>query len=226
MNFTLNLTIKDADLRILAASGLRIAIARPVGNGAPNVAWLVFDPFMGNTVEWSEEYGLYASTTDVKQGARILKLSELPPKVADGKSYFFGRDQTPVFDPGDDPCALGSFQVENLMAVGSYPQLTFGLTQKAIINGRAVDASCINATMTPAQMTAVFTPRATVYVWLQNIYPSGAVITDVVSKTTQVEFNGGVTENTLEYDAAQGCFVAAANGKRGKVSIHKPTLVY
>jgi hypothetical protein len=219
MNFRLNLTIKDADLRILTGAGLRITVAKPVGGGKPNVAWLVFDPFMGNTVEWEEEYGLYASITEIKHGARISQISELPPKVTDGKSYLFGLDQIPVFDPGDDSCNVGSFQIENLIAFEKFPQLAFGLTQKALINQNAIGASYINLAMVPAQMNVIFTPLTTVYVWLQNMYSSATVITDIVSKTTAVEFGDGVTEHTLEYDAAQGCFVEA-------VSERKIALVY
>jgi hypothetical protein len=226
MNFTLNLAIKDADLRVLATCGLRVTIAKPVGNGSPNVAWLVFDPFTENTVEWSEEYGLYASTVEIKQGARIYKMSESLSTVTDGKSYLFGRDQTPVFDPGSESCALGSFQIENRMAYDRYQYLTFGLTQEARINENPIGASPINAAIVPTQMSVTFTPRTTVYVWLQNIYSSGTIVTDIVSKTTAVEFGGDVTTNALEYDAAQGCFIAANNGRQDKVSIHKPALVY
>jgi hypothetical protein len=213
MNFKLNLTIEDEDLRILVASGLRITIAKPVGNGTPNVAWLVFDPFMGNTVEWSEEYGLYASITEIEHGAHISRISELPPKGTDGRSYLFGRNQIPVFDQGSDPCVVGAFKIENLMAASSYRRLTFGLTQKAIINGKSIDAAYINAAMVPAQMSVSLTPLTTVYVWLQNIYSSGTVITDIVSKTVQVEFGASVTEQALEYDADQGSFVIASGNK-------------
>jgi hypothetical protein len=84
MDFKLNPTIEDTDLRTITASGLKVTIAKPVGDGGPNAAWLVFDPFMGNTVEWSEEYGLYASTSHIDQGAIITSISDKPPKVMDG----------------------------------------------------------------------------------------------------------------------------------------------
>jgi hypothetical protein len=63
-------------------------------------------------------------------------------------------------------------------------------------------------------------------VWLQSLYASGTVITNVMSKTTKVVFAGSVTENSLEYDSEQGCFVAASNGKAEHVQLQTPALVY
>jgi hypothetical protein len=229
MNLKLNLIIKDPDLRILKASNLRVTLAKPVGDGMPNVAWLVFDPFMGNTVEWTEEYGLYASTVSLKQGTKISRISELPPPVKVGKTYLFGNDANPVFDFDDasiEPVPAGSFRIENLLSGDDYPTLAFGLTQKAVINNKSISPSCINAATVPSQMNVTFTPLTTVYVWLQNLYASGTVITNVMSKTTKVLFGGPVTENSLEYDSEQGCFVAAPNGKAEYVHIRTPALVY
>jgi hypothetical protein len=225
MDFKLNLLIKEPDLRIITTSGLKITIAKPVGDGSPNVAWLVFDPFMANTVEWSEEYGLYASTSRIDQGAVITRISEKPPKVTDGESYVFGKSGT-VFDPGDDYCEDGSFRIKNLMGGPAYPSLTFGLTQTALINNNRIEAACINAAVVPSKLDVIFKPLTRVFVWLQSSYCSGTVITTIMSTLAEAVFGGGVNENSLVYDSGKGHFIPAPNGAVDKVLVHKPVLIY
>jgi hypothetical protein len=225
MDFKLNLLIKDTDLRIITASGLKITIAKPVGDGSPNVAWLVFDPFMANTVEWSEEYGLYASTSHIDRGAVITSISEKPPKVTDGESYVFGKNG-PVFDPGDDYCEDGSFRIKNLMGGPAYPSLIFGLTQEAVINTNRIKAAFVNAALVPSRLDVIFKPLTRVFVWLQNSYCSGTVITTIMSTAAEADFGGGVNENSLVYDGSKGHFIPAPNGTADKVLVHKPALIY
>jgi hypothetical protein len=35
-----------------------------------SVTWVAFKPFAQNTVTWTEQYGVYASTTEIQQGAK------------------------------------------------------------------------------------------------------------------------------------------------------------
>jgi hypothetical protein len=227
MNFTLNLAVDEEDLRIFKPSGLRITVAKPVGDGDPNVAWLVFDPFASNTVVWSEKYGLYASTVAIQQGAVVSRMSDLSPEeTIDGKSYLFGNEQVPVFDPGNEHCDKGSFKIKNLMGGPDYPKLTFGLTQDAEVNGKKVKASFINAAPVPSMHNVTFTPLTKVYVWLQSIYRSGTVITDIMSAVTEVTFGQDHTENSLIYDRDQGHFVPASSGVAENILIRKPALIY
>jgi hypothetical protein len=207
MEYTLNLIIDDADLRTIKTAGLNITVAKPVGGTQPNVAWLVIDPFPANKIQWSEEYGLYASTTQrLDPGTVISKFSELPPPQLDGKSYLFGVNDTAVFEKGIDPCPEGSFHIGNQMSAESYPLLMFGLTQKAIVQGRTINPSYLNAALVMAKMDVTFTPLTQVYVWLQNSYTSGTIITSITSKATEVEFGAGTTEQTLVFDPSKGQF--------------------
>jgi hypothetical protein len=221
MDFKLNLAISDPDLRTLTSSEMQIVVAKPVGDSEPNVAWLVFQPFMGNTIEWSEEYGIYASITSIQHGAVIAKMSELPPKVTDGESYLFGKDQAAVFDPGDEYCAEGSFRIKNFMAASAYRQLTFGLTQKALINGKEIDATYVNAALVPSKLDVVFTPLTKIYVWLQHTCVTGTVITEITSTMTEVNFGNGHSGNSLVYDANKGHFIPAPGAAADNVLIHK-----
>jgi hypothetical protein len=223
MNLKLNLSISDQDLRSLG--NLKITIAKPVDKDKPDVAWLVINPAMVNTIEWPEDYGIYASTTEYKAGAHIRRMSEKPPKVMDGRSYVFGKNGM-VFDPGDDPCENGSFLIENLYDDLSNTPLTFGLTQTATVHDKPTKPSVINAAPVLYNDHAVFTPKTTVFVWLQSEYASGTVITQVLSSIAIVDFSGSQKENSLVYDSRLHYFVPAADGVAGQISIRKPALIY
>jgi hypothetical protein len=92
----------------------------------------------------------------------------------------------------------------------SYPALTFGLEQKASINGSGIAPSPLNAAEVPAALSVTFTPLTTVYVWLQANYTSGTVITEVNGNAAIVTFGGTVTKQSLAYNPATGTFVPSS----------------
>lgn len=209
INYKLDLIIDDESLKILRASQLKVTLAKPVNKeDTPNVAWIVFDPFSGNTVEWSEEYGIYASPGQVIQnGAVITRMSERFP-AQDAAYYSF--DASATFSgpfTGSGAPMKGSFKAINNMPSSLYPVLTFGLEQKASINSKGIDPSPINAALVPASYNAVFTPLTTVYVWLQAEFTSGTVITSINGNSASVTFGGSTTSQTLKYDPNTGRFL-------------------
>ena len=191
---------------------MRIVLAKPVGNSSPNVAWISFDPFEGNVVTWTEEYGLYASNSQLTSGATITKISSAPFPAQDGKYYSFRSDAT-FYGPntGGDVPAVGSFRVFNEMPISEYPSLLFGLMQSARVNGKAAEFRPLNANVVPSGTKATFTPLTTVYAWLQSNLVSGSVLVDVTSKVTIVTFGNGVIKQQLKYDPAKGQFVPFSN---------------
>jgi len=210
--YTLDLAIDASSLQILKAAGLNITIAKPVGTSSPNVTWLVFDPFQGNTITWEEQYGIYASPTPVTQnGALITRLSETSFPANDAAYYSFNSSAT-FAGPftGSGAPSTGSYKVVNNMPNTSYPALTFGLEQKASINGGGIASSPLNAAVVPAALSVTFTPLTTVYVWLQANYRSGTVITEVNGDAAIVTFGGPVTKKSLAYNPATGTFVPSS----------------
>lgn len=212
MEFQLDLSIDTVDLRILKAAQMRIVLAKPVGSANPNVAWLSFDPFEGNSVTWTEEYGLYASNSELKAGAQIVKISSAPFPAQDGKYYAFKSDAT-FYGPnsGGDVPPLNSFRVFNEMPTSQYPLLLFGLMQSARVNGKTAEFRPLNANQVPAGTSVTFTPLTTVQVWLQSNLVSGTVLVDVISKVTQVTFGKDINKQQLKYDPNKGQFVSFSN---------------
>jgi hypothetical protein len=220
-SYELDLQINASSLQVLKAAGLNITIAKPVGGANPNVTWLVFDPFQGNTVTWDEDYGIYASPTPIVQnGAVITRLSETPFPAQDAAYYSF--TSAALFSgpfTGSGSPGQGSYKVNNNMPSTSYPSLTFGLQQKASINGTGINPSPLNAAVVPAALSATFTPLTTVYVWLQANFQSGTVITEINGNAAIVQFGNGITKQSLAYNPATGMFVPTAGGQLMEYSL-------
>jgi hypothetical protein len=144
MDYKLALEIDDEDLVILKAAQQNIIIAKPVGGGSPNVAWLTIDPFPNNTIVWTEVYGLYASHSSVQAGAQIYKLANVAV-AHDANTYPFQATNT--FGPASSvpPVPNGTFAINNRNDNQLYPFLTFGLTQSATIGSTKVKNAPISA---------------------------------------------------------------------------------
>lgn len=206
-NYRLQLQIDPVDLAIIRASGQRITLAKPVNSdSSPNVVWLSIDPFQSTEVQWSEEYGIYSSTTAVQQGASITKLSETGVPAQDGATYSFTSAAT-FNGPFGGGVAPGTYGAQNDMPYSSYPVLTFGLTQSALINQKPSERKPISATPVLATQFAAMTPFSSVYIWLQSQFSSETIITKITGKTSKARFGGAVTDINMKYDPMLGVFV-------------------
>lgn len=207
-DYTLTLNIDPVDLNYIKAAGQRLTLAKPVGSGDPNVVWLSIDPFPSTTIEWVEDYWIYASTTEVTQGATISKLSEVTPGPALDAGYYpftpaatFGVYQKTPSIPS------GTFGANNNMPYNQYPALTFGLSQSALISKKPAERKPISATSVLSQQQILMTPFTNIYVWLQSQFASETIITKITGKSTVAKFGGGVTDIALKYDPDRGMFV-------------------
>lgn len=214
-DYRLQLLIDPADLTVIRTSGQRITLAKPVNSdSSPNVVWLSIDPFQSTEVQWSEEYGIYASTSTVQQGSTITKLSETGVPAQDGASYSFTSAATFNGPFSTSGVAPGTYGAQNDMPYSNYPQLTFGLTQSALINQKPSERKPISATPVLATQFASMTPFASVYIWLQSQFASETIITKIVGKTSKARFGGSVTDITLKYDPNLGVFVQPSGGAK------------
>lgn len=210
MDYTLNLIIDTESLKVIKAAQLMLTLAKPVGAQQPNVTWLTFDPFEGNTVNWNEEYGIYASPSSINvAGTVISRMSEKFP-AEDGVAYPFSENSFGIPQAGSVAPPNGAFKVQNENM--GYPMLAFGLEQKAAINARSIEASPINAAIVPFHYDATFTPTTTIFVWLQADFTSGCVLTSINGRATSVTFGAGITSKTLKYDPTTGLFKSSSSG--------------
>ncbi len=218
-SYTLNISIDSDSLKIIRGAQQRIILAKPVDGGTPNVAWVAFDPFENNAVTWSEEFGVYASTTEIQHGAEIYKMSQTTFPAQDAAYYSFDGSAT-FAGPfqGTQAPGRGSYRAINNMPSVDYKSLTFGLQQQARINGRLTAPTPVNAATVLATQQATFTPLTTVYAWLQASLVSATMITDVTGDSSKVVFGGSVFSASLKYDPAAGRFVPASTAAGLEIS--------
>jgi hypothetical protein len=109
--------------------------------------------------------------------------------------------------PYADPRVVSpDYGIQNAMPQSAYPQLTFGLSQAAEINGRAAGEMPVNASSVLATRFAILSQAPIVYAWLHSTVASSTVIDRVGSDAVTVDFSSDDTQ-TLIYDPELGRFV-------------------
>jgi hypothetical protein len=209
--YTLNTSFTAQDLSRFLATGSNLVVAKPsASGGAPNVAWVVYAPWENNTMTWAEEYGIYASTASLVNGALLTQMSRSEFPALDGKTYPFTPNG--AFGAPEQGGQPGSFYAFNAYQ-NATGYLTFGLFQDALINGTPASGNAISAAPVLYNSTAQMTPFTTIYLWVQSQVQSNSVVTLVTSPMTKVTFGGGVTSISLAYDSQTGTFVPQGKAK-------------
>lgn len=196
--FSLNLQIDAASLNQILSANLQVVVARPIGGSPLNVAWLAFRPFQQNSVEWGDDYSLFASQSSVAPGSTIQMMS-----MGAAQSGTLFRFADGSFSPAGST-APGTVGVVNSGPGG--PPLTFGLAQNAVVNGQGVGSLAENAVQLFPNQQAAFGFTGATLVWVGN-GRSGTVISGAGPNATQVNFGGSVNSITLSYNAGSGRFV-------------------
>lgn len=203
--FTLNTFFSDTDLERFNTTGTNIVVAKPSADGKPNVAWNVYRPLRQNCMSWEENYGIYASNTEIQNGAFLCQLSPSDYPAAIDKMYTFlssGHFSTP--NPGGEK---GSYSILNQYDNLPKGYLTMGLYQNATVDGEQRVGNAVSAAPVLYNSTAKITPYTIVYLWTQSGIKSNTVVTTVTSEMTQVTFGGTTTNISLVYDPTSGKFM-------------------
>ncbi|KIL41160.1 hypothetical protein SD70_09010 [Gordoniibacillus kamchatkensis] len=184
-SYSLNIAFEKEDANLINSINQKVVLVKQTASSSSNnnVAWVTFDPFENNTVSWTEEYSVYASTSEVQNGAVIQKLSV--EEAADGNVYDFVNNvfhlDTSLTIPKS---SYGIYNSTNKV-------LTFGLAQDVTVNNGFFKAAPINAASVLGGQDATFTPLTQVLVFLQNSYQDGVVLTRVFSQTYKAVFGDG-----------------------------------
>jgi hypothetical protein len=212
MSYTLKLVIDETSLNLIEKAKQKIVLAKQVDAEVPDVAWIVFAPFQNNIVEWTDEFGLYASLVpstpegSLPNDTGITIVSSRYPAQC-GQAYSFSQDAS--FHEISESCQKDSLLIDNQMSVSPDQILAFGLTQKATINTiPMVEPACLNISLVMYQFQAIFRPWNVVYVWFQNLSAPSILCKDVASKKARVPFDDACTAVSLKFDPLQGQFVA------------------
>lgn len=220
--FRLNAAFTDEQLGVLYATGTNVIVAKPTADGNPNVAWQVFKPMQANTLSWSEEYGIYASTSGINNGAVLSQLSSTKLGSAMNKLYTL-EDSAQMSGPATGGKA-NSFALCNKYS--PKPYMTVGLYQDANVNGTDIAGNAISAVPVLLASTAIMTPYTTVYIWLQSQVVSNTVVTSVTSPMTKLKFGGGTNEISVKYDSNSGTFIDSGISRLTAASLDTIAHIY
>ena len=202
-HYKLNVDFSDSALQNIYGAGMKLAIVKSVeGNSGVPVIWVSTLPFENNTIEWEEEYQLYASRQEAMHGATISKLSET---LGITSLAFDFKDGTFQDAHSDDVVGENEYGIHNAMQ--AYPSLTFGLAEAVRVNGDLQKGKPINAVSVLYNCKASMSPIEKVQVFLANDINDGVVHTREFSNAIEVIYEDNDVEKSIRYDETKGIFV-------------------
>lgn len=159
-NFELSIQITESDAQAIRESGFSVTIAKSINSTiGSSPFWLVLAPCETNTVNWDDDYGVYASSD---QPGFMISASSTEYPVSPGVVFPFTNG---AFDSPDGP-ALPPSGYGVLNNTGG--TLTFGLLQRAIVNGKGSDANPVSAVAVASQGLELFQPSEAISVFLSQ----------------------------------------------------------
>ncbi len=200
-NYKLNIAFREADLNVIYEAGEKVVIVKhTAGDSDTQVAWVSFAPFINNTITWSTNFALYASTSEIQNGAEITKLSDKAASTQVMYNFMRGTFQCPEPAP---MLSLNAYALKNLQE--NINVLTFGLAQDVVINGNAQASRPINAILVPKGHSATMTPIEKLDIFLHNEIEGSTVISHINSIVLPITYTEE-REHTVEYNGDIGQF--------------------
>lgn len=202
-NYTLNIAFTNQQIETLFATGTNVVLSKPPKGDQPNVAWQVFKPAPSNVVSWVEEYGIYASSTLITQGAYIPQYSNTSIPAYTGKLYTL--EPSGVISGPASGGFLEAFTLKNQYDSKDY--MAAGIYQNATVNNSTIKGNATSSNYVLLTNSLKMKPTTTTYIWLQSQVKSNTIVTNVTSPMTELIFPAGVNELSIAYDSSSGTFI-------------------
>lgn len=198
-SYQLQINIDPSHVEQIVKAGQQVVMMKQVtGNGTP-LAWLAFSPYQSNTVNWQDQYAVFASQSQIQSGATISQLASR--NATQRTAYGFDNN---IFNVAPARSVLTSGMYETINQ--SDHTLTFGLAQAATLNGTDVGSNALFAgSLLPGQWLDM-TPYETVSVFLYNNTKSAMCLGTVMGPSLAVTFGGATTSQTISFDYKLGGF--------------------
>jgi hypothetical protein len=197
--YQLRIEIKPDDVKAINDTGLVIVMVKSFAIQLLPI-WATVAPFEENTVEWSEDYGLFAMPGKALEGV-VLSTSSIQYPAELGVIYPFAFNifGTPT-GGGDDPRA---FSVQNNDP--DEPSLVFGLCQTVVVDSGTIAKSPVCSFDMPSNTQFDILPRNLVTVFLGKKLATGTLIN--VAKNTPLEVDmEGTPTRTIHFDGVKAQF--------------------
>ena len=204
--YTLNFTMDDTGL--VNIDGMRVTLAKRVTsslvNGNAATAWISFLPCETVQVSWQEDYYIYASQTEIEDGATVIMQSDTPAAVVGDQLYTY--QPSGVFTNQPETTG-GAFVTLNSRNFDQSPNVwTMGLAQAASVNGGKSMLSPLNAMTVPYNIRASFTPIEEVSIWLSRYDNNGVVISQLGSDALTVALTSQSPSANISFNSSNNSF--------------------
>ncbi len=199
--YELDIAVDDTGLTQIAAAGQQVTIVKQVPGGEL-VAWILFTPLESNSITWTETYSVYASATNIEDGATIVTESTAP--AAGGSTYSFESGQFAAEVPGISDSDYAVVDNDADIVINGVEMITSGLYQGAVVNGNS-SSSPLNAVPVLYNETATFTPIETIQIFLSSYDNNGMVISEVASDALTVTYTTDLVQQ-IYFDDATNTF--------------------
>jgi hypothetical protein len=202
--YSLQIHFTKEQLEVFYAAGAWVVIGKPLKGDAPSLAWVTFPPFEWNSVEWEEQYGIYASLAIASGDDGVAQQQQCKSEFPASAGRLYPLRPEGCFGP---PTAEAGLDPDSYYAANSFvgaPTMTFGLFQDAKVNGQKRSANPLSAELIPTAFQARMIPGTTLYLWMQS---EGGQVT---SPQTRVPFEESTTSMALVYDSSSGTFVPSS----------------
>jgi hypothetical protein len=196
-SYKLNITLTPEQLKSFGAEQSQIAIAKTGAGSNPQILWQSIRPIEELSVSWEENYGIYATESQMVAGATIVSAARTEGAAINGEEYALNK--LGFFVPEGRKGNPASYYARN-----GYTEhgvlMGFGLTQTAALgNGTKLPPNPVSyAAVIPGSL-ATMTPATTLYVWTQSLVKGGSVVTEITGPQLEVPFGNGIYEQSLVY---------------------------
>jgi hypothetical protein len=187
MELTLTVTFTAPDAQQVNSSNLVTALAHNEPDA--NLICAAFTPFENNTITFSDDWGIFASTDPLTPGSVITLSSTVYPATL-GSVYTFADN---VFGEPQQGGGEGISIMNN-----DKRTLTFGLLRGITVNGSQSACPAV-AFVANYQGTVVFDPVNSISVFLSDQNNIGAVLTKPAGPVCKIDIS---TQNKLHFEGA------------------------
>jgi hypothetical protein len=198
--YRLNINFDAQSLDTIYGCHQRVVLVKHTAEKNYAVAWISFQPFERNFIDWEENFALYASTSNTEHGTRINKMIDTPGECQTNaifnRGYFGVKEHLKDISPN-------TYAITN--NDNYYNYLIFGLAQSVSVNGTDFNNLPINAVCVPRCRLVTMTPLEKVDVFLQANIGTSAVVNEVSSNALSLVYDGDV-EKTVFFDPQSGSF--------------------
>ena len=218
-NFKLSIQFDPFGLHTLHSTGQKVILVREFMYSDENlVVWIAFDPFQYNTLQWSDEYSIYASTVPIQAGKIVYMATSMAANP--GSIYIYNQTG---FTEQTNKLAPDQFGIENNDSTINL--LTVGLAQRIDINDGVQTVRPQNATYVPYSQKGIFQPLDRLLVFNASQLSDGSIFSSdiltiaeaqlemvpiplsgiVVSKAMLVDFSTDPSQ-TIHYDSTANAY--------------------